>query len=419
MRSFFSVRPFVLSLALATSACGGDGGDPGIGPEPGPGSGSNQIPTPATMVVSGLGAVKERWTAELAVRGGLAYTTTWGFRGSVQRPAATYVWDVAGAAPVLVDSVLAPAGVTTLGDVAVSDDGRWLVVAAEPGELSLLVYDLANPRKPVEVSRFSVSGNGGAHTAEIATVNGKLHAFLALNRRDFFARLMIVDLSTPSAPKQVYAQTFSTTSLHDTHYRDGILFLNTWNEGLVILDVGGGGKGGTLAAPVELGRVKTLDGNVHNATWFHDPATGSKKYVFVGEENAMIIPTNSSGDVHVVDITDMSKPREVAFFRALGAGTHNFSIDEARGILYAAYYNGGVRALDVRGDLAGCTAAQRANDGRCDLVKMGREIGRGIVDPKDVPLAEPPFVWGTFYQNGYVFASDFTNGLWKLQALSR
>ena len=34
-----------------------------------------------------------------------------------------------------------------------------------------------------------------------------------------------------------------------------------------------------------------------------------------------------------------------------GAGAHNFSVDEAKGLLYAAYYNAGVRVLDVRGDL--------------------------------------------------------------------
>ena len=46
-------------------------------------------------------------------------------------------------------------------------------------------------------------------------------------------------------------------------------------------------------------------------------------------------------------------PAEVAFFRLEGAGTHNFWMDEERQILYAAYYNGGVVALDVSGTLSG------------------------------------------------------------------
>jgi hypothetical protein len=69
---------------------------------------------------------------------------------------------------------------------------------------------------------------------------------------------------------------------------------------------------------------------------------------------------SSSGDIHVVDVSNMAAPKEVAFYTDAWAGTHNFSVDEPNGILYAAYYNGGVRALDVRGDLGTCTAAQKS-----------------------------------------------------------
>ena len=66
-----------------------------------------------------------------------------------------------------------------------------------------------------------------------------------------------------------------------------------------------------------------------------------------------------AGDIHVVDLSDLTAPKEVAFYHVDGAGTHNFSVDEANGVLYAAYYNGGVRALDVRGDLGTCAANQQ------------------------------------------------------------
>jgi hypothetical protein len=112
----------------------------------------------------------------------------------------------------------------------------------------------------------------------------------------------------------------------------------------------------------------------------------------------------------------------VAAYRVGGAGTHNFSVDEARGIAYAAYYGGGVRAIDVRGDLGTCTTAQRFADGRCDLTKMGRELGVGL--DTDVSTTDPrtgasyaPFVWGVEYRDGVVYASDMLGGLWKLRAL--
>jgi hypothetical protein len=105
----------------------------------------------------------------------------------------------------------------------------------------------------------------------------------------------------------------------------------------------------------------------------------------------------------------MSAPVEVAFFRVPGAGTHNFSMDETRGILYAAFYNGGVRAIDVTGDLSSCTPAQRSLDGRCDLRLMGRELATGL-------FAEAPvYVWGVHFTGDKVYASDMLNGLWAMR----
>jgi hypothetical protein len=136
--------------------------------------------------------------------------------------------------------------------------------------------------------------------------------------------------------------------------------------------------------------------------------------MFVGEEGPGSGSINSSnGDVHVVDVSDMSAPREIAFYHVDGAGTHNFSVDEQRGILYAAYYNAGVRALDVRGDLSSCTPAQKAPDGRCDLKKMGRELAAGLQNAENV------FVWGVHFDGSFVYASDMVSGLWKLAAADR
>ena len=182
---------------------------------------------------------------------------------------------------------------------------------------------------------------------------------------------------------------------------------------------------GRRAAPVQLGTVRTVNGSVHNVWWYHDGATGQKRYAFVGEEvaNGISIGSSSAGDIHVVDVSDPAKPREVAFFTVPGAGTHNFSVDEQRGVLYAAFYNGGVRAIDVRGDLATCTAAQRVADGRCDLGLMGRQLAQGLTDASEVGRFSPGsggvYVWGVEYTGGYLYASDMLGGLWKLAAVQR
>jgi 6-phosphogluconolactonase (cycloisomerase 2 family) len=104
------------------------------------------------MLVLGCGDFKpKRITAEIAVRGTTAYTTTW---GNASPTSAFYVWDVSAAAPTLVDSVLVTTA-STLGDVAVTDDGQYLVVATEYAGGSIAIYSLADPRKPAFVSRFS------------------------------------------------------------------------------------------------------------------------------------------------------------------------------------------------------------------------------------------------------------------------
>jgi hypothetical protein len=217
----------------------------------------------------------------------------------------------------------------------------------------------------------------------------------------------------------VYTQQIGSPFVHDTFVRDGFLFLGLWNDGVAIWDIGGGGRGGSVSAPVELGRVRTVNGSVHNIWWLKDPSTGITRYAFIGEEGPASIGSSATGDVHVVDVSNMAAPREVAFYTVAGAGTHNFSVDETNGILYAAYYNGGIRALDVRGDLGTCSDAQKslpqgATNSLCDLSKMGRERGIGLLD-----RGFPVYVWGVQYLGGAVYASDMLNGIWKLRAVTR
>ncbi len=190
--------------------------------------------------------------------------------------------------------------------------------------------------------------------------------------------------------------------IHDTFVRDGLVFACVWNTGLIIYDVGNGIRGGSPTAPVEVGRVVTANNGtpgpeVHNAWWFHNPTNGQKRYVFVGQEGPASIGSTSTGDIHVVDVTDMARPVEVAFYHMSGtpaAGTHNFWMDEAAQVLYAAYYNGGVVALDVSGTLAGDLAT--------------RELAR-------FKPATTMFTWGVQVANNSVYLSDMLTGFWQLK----
>ena len=394
MRRFL---PFVLGFALL--ACSEDPADPKPDPDPDPDPDPPAEDSVIELPVLGHGIVLDRYTAEVAVDGDVAYTTTWNFR---QLPGnVVNIWDVSGDQPVLIDTLLVP-GATTLGDVQISPDGDLMVVPTEFAG-SLVIYDRSDPAAPTLITRYTSEAIAdGVHTVKLAEVGGTLYAFLQI---DPPAALVILDLSDPAEPVEVLDRDMGDPYVHDVFVRDGILFAAVWDDGMHILDIGSGGLGGTPANPVLIGDI--VLGEIHNIWWFHDPESGEARYAFLGQEGPGSVGSGASGDIHVVDISDMSEPVYVARYRLVGAGTHNFVMDEANGILYAAYYNGGVRALDVRGDLADCEDDERIpGGGVCDLGRMGREIG--------FALDEDAYIWGVDLEGTALYASDMLSGLWKL-----
>ncbi|HEY6060677.1 MAG TPA: hypothetical protein VIV10_08830 [Gemmatimonadales bacterium] len=190
--------------------------------------------------------------------------------------------------------------------------------------------------------------------------------------------------------------------IHDQFIRDGLAFVCAWNSGVMIYDVGNGINGGTPANPQLVGQLVTTDtlqgqhigARVHNAWWFHNPVTMEQKYLFIGQEGSGTIGASSSGDIHVVDVSDLTSPKEVALFRRAGAGTHNFWMNESKAILYAAYYNGGVVAIDVSGTLSGDISSRMI-----DTLSFG---------------AGDTYTWGVQLYNGSLYAMDMVSGFWQL-----
>jgi hypothetical protein len=380
----------MVAWVLAAWGCGdGDGGGPGpVDP-----------PAGTLSVQAGGNNVPDRFSSDLWVHGSWAYTGTWGVTQSRERGNAIKIWSLDGSgAPSLADSVIIPE-IGTVSDLQVSDDGSLLVASTEAGANNgLFVYSLASPQSPLLLDTALVAQ--GIHTATIAEIGGKRYVFAARDPGD--PALLVYDITDPAAiALRTTVPIPPNYGIHDTFVRDGIAFVFAWNTGVIIYDVGGGGAGGTPESPVELSRVVTASDGVsggaavHNGWWFHNPVTGERRYLFIGQEGAGVVGSASSGDLHVVDVADLAHPREVATFHLAGAGTHNFWMDEERQILYLAYYNGGVVALDVSGTLSGDLSGR--------VISQLRPGGSGNT-----------YVWGVQLSGGSLYAIDMISGLWQL-----
>ncbi|MYH28010.1 MAG: hypothetical protein F4137_03945 [Acidobacteria bacterium] len=358
--------------------------------------------------VVGRGKVLDRRSSDLWVWEGTdgrdyALTGTWGADGH------TYFWDVTDPANIeKVNEVQVDA--RTVNDVKVSADGELAVISREGASNrrnGFVVLGAGNPREGVPVlSEFTNQLTGGVHNV---FVDGHhVYALSAGRRYD------IVSIEDPRNPERVGRFELETQghSVHDVWVSDGIAFSSNWTDGVVAVDVGGGGRGGTPERPVELGRYAYPNGWNHAAYPYRSESTG-KFYVFAGDEaypygglaNApedAQLPFRTAGWIHVIDWSDWDNPQEVARYQVPEAGSHNIWVEDD--ILYVGYYYpGGLRVVDVSGELMG------------DLYRQGREIARFVPFEPDGFAPNAPFVWGPQPYKGHIFFTDYNSGLWAVR----
>ncbi|MGE0353071.1 MAG: Ig-like domain-containing protein [Gemmatimonadales bacterium] len=434
---------FWLSLAAAGAtalavACGDSGGDGGGGPGPAVptlaiSGGDLQTDTVGRTLPQPL-AVVFRDTLGQPVSGA---TVTWSVvtgGGSVTASSVTATDGVAGASYTVgteatVNSIRAftqgAAAPVFFTVHAVNDVAAQLVKAAGDSQFAVVGGSTQSPYAVKAVDQYgnavpqvsvqwSVTGGGGSvsSSSSITDASGiarTTHTLAATGDNTVqataggLAGSPVTFISRGVLPATYVAEVGvpENYGAHDTFVRDGIAFLCAWNTGVIILDVGNGIRGGSPSNPVEISRLVPSDNGVpggpavHNAWWFHNPNTGEARYLFLGQEGPLSVGSAASGDIHVVDVSDLANPVEVAYYHMAGAGTHNFWMDEANQILYAAYYNGGVVALSVSGTLSGNLA--------------NREIARVK------PGGNGTFTWGVHLYNGSLYASDMTRGFFQLK----
>ena len=72
-------------------------------------------------------------------------------------------------------------------------------------------------------------------------------------------------------------------------------------------------------------------------------------------------------------------------------------------VMYAAFYNGGLRVVDLSGELMG------------DLYRQGREIAWFLPTHHEAKIPNAPMVWGPQPHKGHIFFSDWNSGLWSVK----
>lgn len=314
--------------------------------------------------------------------------------------ATMYAWDVTTrASPVLRDSVKLDG--RRINDVKVNDDATIAIVTSEGASNrrnGITLLDILDPAHPKPITHFTENLTGGVHNVWI---EDDLVYAVHNGTRD----LHIVDISDPAEPRHVgrWGVESDGRVLHDVMVKDGFAYLSYWNDGLVILDVGAGIAAGTPTEPRFVSRhvySYPLEGEVYGNTHH---AIRYRNWVFVADEifDCAACVNGPRGYVHVIDVADIENPVEVAFYRVPEAGAHNMWVEDDR--LYVAYYQAGVRIVDVSGELRG------------DLWRQGRELGWYMTEAAHAEVPNAAMAWGPQPFKGALFVSDLNSGLWILR----
>ena len=345
----------------------------------------------------GRASLGDLQTADVVATGTAALVTS--------RSDRVYAFDLRDPArPVRTDSLVVPADL--LNGIAITDDGKLAVLAragAAPDQNGLVLLDLADPLHPKRLSEFRETLPGGARSVCLA---GRV-AYVA----DATGTLRIISLEDPAHPRELggWAMNDNGTGRHlrGIEVKDGLAYLAYWRHGLVILDVGNGVRGGTPAKPELVGHFAYNVADWYPADWSAgaNAVLRHRNYVFLADESRPGVVDWAGreripglGLVHVIDVSDPARPIGVAEYHLPDQGAQKLWVEDD--VLYVAFGEGGLRALDVSGELRG------------DLAAQGREIGAVWTgDPRGV-RPNLPMARSITGHGGLVVATDINSGLW-------
>jgi hypothetical protein len=348
---------------------------------------------------------------EIWVAGNAAYMSSIGSE--------IYVFDIRDPAkPVLTDSLVLDARL--INDVMTTADGKILVASREGASNrrnGLVFFDCSDPLHPRPIAEFTETVTGGVHSAFVYQ-----HYVFATD--DATGSLRIIDFADPQHPRQIarwevgpqravtaYPVEFLNVSpqryLHDAYVENGLAYLAYWRDGLIILDVGNGVKGGSITNPTFVSQYAYNHAELYPPGYIAGTHAVFRagNYVYLGDESYPAIADLASheqfstrGRMHVVDVSDLEHPLEVAYYEPIEFGVHNIYVQD--GLAYIGAYNGGIRVVDVSGELRG------------DLRAQGRLVGSLYTGSLEGYRPNMALTWSAIPHAGYVYASDINSGFW-------
>lgn len=317
--------------------------------------------------------------------------------------------------PTIVDSMMVDAQI--VNDIMTTEDGKYGVFSREGAsnrKNGLKIFDASDPCHPKIIGDYTETVTGGVHSSYV--YQGRVYL-----TDDATGSMRVIDIRDPLKPKEVARwqaeQTEAGRYVHDIMVKDGLAYLSYWNDGLIILDVGAGIKGGSPEAPKfvsqfkynlneEYARVDQLYGLGYRGT---HTAWRAGKYVFVGDEvyaskaaKGLQDGNNLTwGKLHVIDVSDIEHPKKVAWYEPTDGGVHNVWVEGDT--LYLGNYHGGARVLDISGELRG------------DLLRQGREVSWIFTADSMGKRPRATFTWGVVVKNGIMYVPDINSGLWVMK----
>ena len=347
------------------------------------------------------------------------------YLGTIMGGDRVYAIDISNPnSPVIVDSIIVNA--RTINDVMTTADGNYMVITREGAadrKNGIVIADVRDPLHPKAISEFTDGVTSGVHSAFIHTQpKHGTHVYLT---NDGTGAMHVIDINDPARPKEVgqwkTPRSDAGRTLHDIDVQDGLLYGSWWNDGVVILDVGNGIKGGTPANPkfvsqykydlnalyrdVEKEGGKGFIRGTHTAWRYKDYLVIADE-VFSNDAAQTLFTGGQSrahGRLQVLDVKDIEHPKPVAWYEPEYGGVHNVWM--LGDTLYLGAYNAGFRAFDMSGELRG------------DLRAQGREIGEFMPSDANGKIPNAPMTWGVVVnpKDGLAYVNDFNSGLWVLR----